>query len=163
MTAFVGIDPGLDGALAYLHGTYLELYDIPTLSLRRNGKSKRELDLAGLAHLMGEMTAGRTCHVYIEQVGAMPGQGVSSMFSFGKTYGGILGVVATLQLPHTLVAPATWKKAMGVKGGKDASRARASALLPAHAGHWRRVKDDGRAEAALIALYGQRQLHQEAA
>jgi crossover junction endodeoxyribonuclease RuvC len=87
----------------------------------------------------------------------MPGQGVASMFAFGKAFGITIGVVSTLGIPSTLVSPVTWKKAMKVPG-KDAARARASQIMPAAAHHWPRVKDDGRAEAALLATYGLRSL-----
>ena len=90
----------------------------------------------------------------------MPGQGVSSVFAFGKGFGIVLGVLAANFVPLELVAPAAWKRAIGIPSGsgKDASRARASALLPHLAGHWSRSKDDGLAEAVLIALWGARKI-----
>lgn len=78
------------------------------------------------------------------------------MFAFGKAYGTLRGVVAALGIPMTVVSPVTWKRALGVPAAKDGARARASQLLPDAAAHWQRVKDHGRAEAALIALYGLR-------
>ncbi|NDC04371.1 MAG: hypothetical protein EBZ81_15760 [Betaproteobacteria bacterium] len=89
----------------------------------------------------------------VEQVNAMPGQGVSSMFSFGQAYGVVLGVLAGLSIPATAVTPAIWKKALKLNSGKDAARAKAAQLWPSHAGEFKRVKDDGRAEAALLAYY----------
>lgn len=149
----VGIDPGLSGALAWYDGETLTVEDMPTLSLTRGGKAKRAVDGSRLAALLRP----RVDHVVIERVAAMPKQGVSSVFSFGQTYGLILGVVAALQIPHTTVPPATWKRALGVPKAKDGARARATELLPEWADRWARAKDDGRAEAALIALYGSRQ------
>jgi crossover junction endodeoxyribonuclease RuvC len=153
-----GIDPGLTGAVCFAdpsNPTTCRAYDLPVHVLLRGGKKKRELDIAGL---IGILTEHRLDHVFLEQVGAMPGQGVSSVFAFGKTYGVILGVIAARTIPLTLVTPATWKRALGVPKAKDAARARASQLLPEAAAQWRLKKHDGRAEAALIALYGARRL-----
>lgn len=157
-----GVDPGLSGALAF-YGTLdtgispidCLTYDMPTLSLVRGGKNKREVDAHSLARLLKSRPID---HAFLEQVGAMKAQGVSSMFSFGKSYGIVIGVLATLEIPMTLVPPVRWKKAMAVPAAKDGARARASQLMPAFAWQWTRVKDDGRAEAACIALYGWREL-----
>jgi crossover junction endodeoxyribonuclease RuvC len=154
-----GIDPGLSGALFFLDPSRLlagEAVDLPIHVLTRGGKKKRELDIAGL---IGILTAHRLDHVFLESVGAMPGQGVSSVFAFGKTYGVILGVIAARTIPLTLVTPAVWKRALGVPKAKDGARARASQLLPEAASQWTLKKHDGRAEAALLALYGARQIN----
>ncbi|MGE5548417.1 MAG: hypothetical protein ACM33T_16045 [Solirubrobacterales bacterium] len=98
--------------------------------------------------------AGPIAHAFVEAVGAMPGQGVSSVFAFGKVFGLVLGILAANFIPHTLVPPQRWKRTLGVPADKDGARARASQLLPAHAGLWCRAKDDGRAEAALLAYFG---------
>ena len=153
-----GCDPGLSGAVALLDaatGAVIDILDMPTLALSRSGKAKRELDPHALAGAIGR---DRIAHAFVEQVGAMPGQGVSSVFSFGKSYGVVIGVLATLGVPMTFVAPAVWKRALQVPAAKDGARARASQLLPAAAAHWPLVKHDGRAEAALIATYGLRTL-----
>lgn len=149
-----GIDPGLDGAVAFYdtEAGNVETIDMPTLSLSRGGKAKREVD----AHALVRLFDRRIGHAFVEQVGAMPGQGTSSMFAFGKGYGIVLGVLAASGVPMTLVAPRRWKTALGVPTAKDGSRARASQLFPAATEQWKRVKDDGRAESALIALYGAR-------
>jgi crossover junction endodeoxyribonuclease RuvC len=155
MTGLIlGVDPGLSGALAfYGPADYtLRIVDIPTHTLKRNGKEKREVDIYELARLIDE--AGSIARAFIEQVGAMPGQGVSSVFSFGKTYGQIIGVLAANFIPMEFVTPQTWKKGLKVPAAKDGSRARASQLLPHNAAIWSRAKDDGRAEAAMIALWG---------
>lgn len=154
----MGIDPGLSGAVAAcdtIAGSMV-LFDIPTFSLSRNGKSKREIDAVQLANLIA--ADRHPNHAFVEQVGAMPGQGVSGMFAFGKAYGIIIGVLAARGVPVTFVNPRVWKKALGVPTAKDGARARASQLMPASAEHWTRVKDDGRAEAALIAYWGVRSL-----
>lgn len=150
----LGIDPGLSGAIAFLDlaAGRLEVHDVPTFTLGRGGKMKREVDTVGLARLID--AGGPISHAYVEQVGAMPGQGVASMFAFGKVFGIILGILAAGFVPLTLVTPQKWKRALGVPAEKDGARARASQLLPAHAALWTRVKDDGRAEAAMIALWG---------
>jgi crossover junction endodeoxyribonuclease RuvC len=155
----VGCDPGLTGALFFIdprNPVTGQAIDLPVHRLVRGGKKKRELDIAGL---IGILTAHRLDHVFLEQVGAMPGQGVSSVFAFGKTYGVLLGVVAAHTIPMTLVAPAVWKRALSVPKAKDGARARASQLLPEAAFQWVLKKHDGRAEAALLALYGVRMLN----
>lgn len=158
MTYFIGIDPGLSGAIArYDPATNdLAVYDVPTHELKRNGKTKREVDLHSLARIMDDLTTLPDGSILIEQVGSMPGQGVSSVFAFGKVYGILLGVSAATFVPLDTVTPAVWKKVMGVTASKDGSRAKASSLLPQWSHYWARVKDDGRAEAALLAIYAAR-------
>ena len=155
MTYFIGIDPGLSGAIARYEPKTNDLiiHDVPTHELKRNGKAKREVDLHGLARIMDDLTKDTGGSILIEQVGSMPGQGVSSVFAFGKVYGILLGVSAATFVPLDTVTPAVWKKAMGVTASKDGSRAKASSLLPQWSHYWSRAKDDGRAEAALIAFY----------
>lgn len=152
----LGIDPGLSGAIAAYDGAGLRVQDVPTLKASSRG---REVDWPALADTVKGMCMWDVpSHVFIERVGAMPGQGVSSMFKFGFVAGGLRGLIAAYERPVTYVTPVAWKRALGVQKGKDASRARASELIPSGAHYWQRVKDDGRAEAALIALYGWRQL-----
>lgn len=155
----IGIDPGLKGAIARLDTTAgtLDVQDVPTFELKRNNKTKREIDYHSLARLVDDMAKEAGTRIVIELVGAMPGQGVSSMFAFGKAFGVLIGVSAATFCPIEFVTPAVWKKAMGVTASKDGARARASMLFPQQAHLWARVKDDGRAESALIALYGSRQ------
>jgi crossover junction endodeoxyribonuclease RuvC len=154
-----GVDIGLSGAVALLDaatGGVIDIWDMPTLALTRGGKNKRDLDPHSLAAALGR---DRIAHAFVEQVGAMSGQGVSSVFAFGKSYGITIGVLATLGVPMTFVSPQVWKKALGVPAAKDGARARASQLLPSAAHHWSLVKHDGRAEAALIAYHGLRTLN----
>jgi crossover junction endodeoxyribonuclease RuvC len=153
-----GIDPGLDGAVFFLalhDPADSEAVDLPIHLLLRGGKKKRELDVLDTLALLSNRPI---VHAFLEQVGPMPGQGVSSVFSFGKTYGVILGVIAAHAIPLTLVAPVSWKRALNVPKAKDGARARASQLLPAAAQQWSLARHHGRAEAALLALYGARTL-----
>ena len=158
MTLILGVDPGLSGALALFDagtGTIKDVIDTPTHEIR----GKRHIDPQGLAQIMDTWTVdGKIDLAIIEEVGAMPGQGVSSMFKFGTCYGVILGLCAAFFIPTVTVRPATWKKAMGLTGGKDHSRQMVCRMFPRGAGRFARVKDDGRAEAVLLACYGARNL-----
>jgi crossover junction endodeoxyribonuclease RuvC len=149
----LGIDPGLSGAIA-IYNIYTEelvVMDMPTVEMTRNGKHKREVSPA----LVADVIAGKgAVRAYMERVSAMPGQGVSSMFSFGRSAGVVEGVLAAYEIPVTLVTPQAWMKAMGVRAGKDGSRERAMQLFPAYSTLFARKKDDGRSDAALIAKYG---------
>lgn len=156
-----GIDPGLGGAIAFLmpDGACVT-FDMPVHRLVRNGKNKGEIDAHGLAAMFWREHAA---HAFIEVVGAMPGQGVTSMFSLGRSYGTVIGVLAAVGVPTTFVSPRKWKSSLGVPTAKDGARARASQLFPASAEQWALVKHDGRAEAALIALWGLRSFNAIAA
>jgi crossover junction endodeoxyribonuclease RuvC len=148
----VGLDPGLSGGIALLGlDGALKVLDMPTVEIDRGGKARREIDTAALADLLRDAGAA---HAWLERVASRPGQGVASMFAFGRGVGQIEGVLAALRLPMSYVTPQAWRKALRVPDGKDGSRLRASQIMPAYAGEWRRAKDDGRAEAALIAMYG---------
>ena len=147
----LGIDPGLSGALAFYDELDLIIYDIPTLQITRNGKNKRQIDLSGLLRIMG---AHNTHTCFLENVNAMPGQGVSSMFQMGRGYGQIEMGLMACRVPVTYITPQVWKKALSVPKDKDGARQRASQLMPQYAHNWDLKKHDGRAEAALIALYG---------
>ncbi len=125
------------------------------MTVDRNGKAKRQVSANELAELLN-LYAGKDCHVYVERVSAMAGQGVTSVFSFGRSFGMIEGILAALKMPVTFVAPATWTRAIGRSPGKDASRARAMELFPNYEYFFKRVKDDGRADAALIAHWGRK-------
>ena len=151
----IGIDPGLSGAIAIISTESLKIFDMPTMTVERNGKAKRQVSASELAEML-YLYSGRDCHVYCERVGAMAGQGVTSVFSFGRSFGMIEGILAAYRLPVTFVPPATWVKAIGRGQGKDASRARAMELFPSDQDQFKRVKDDGRADAALIAYWGSR-------
>jgi crossover junction endodeoxyribonuclease RuvC len=149
----IGIDPGLSGAVAVISPESLKIFDMPTMTVERNGKAKRQVSATELAHIFANFNSNDT-HVYVEKVSAMAGQGVTSVFSFGRSFGMIEGILAAFKLPVTYVAPATWVKAVGRGQGKDASRARAMELFPNNQADFKRVKDDGRSDAALIAYWG---------
>jgi crossover junction endodeoxyribonuclease RuvC len=155
----VGIDPGLTGAVTFLdpESLKIEIVDMPVHTLTRGGKTKRSLDLAGLVTLLDP--ARLISHAWVELAAAMPHQGVAGVFSFGQSFGAILGILAAYKIPVSVVAPAVWKRALHVAKSKDAARARASQLLPKAAGNWPLKKHDGRAESALLAVYGARELN----
>lgn len=147
---YLGIDPGLSGAIAAILPDGLEFYDMPTFQI----KGKTHLDYAGLAYILRRYAIQSDCMVAIELVGAMPGQGVSSMFKFGQCYGAALATLATLKIPYQTVTPPVWKRTFRLIGeDKDASRARALELFPSAAEHLKRKKDHGRADALLLAEY----------
>lgn len=153
----LGIDPGANGALAVLQdGRLVEILDMPTTVVRRGSREVREVN----GPLLGALTAklGPVDAAYLELVGAMPGQGVSSMFAFGRAVGVVEGVLGALGIPVSKVPPQVWQRAMRVRGGKDGARERAMQLHPARAESFARKKDDGRADAVLIAGYGHTEL-----
>lgn len=143
----VGVDPGKSGAIALLtiDGDLVDAYDMPVVD--------GLISPAVLASYEGWRTTPYRFHAVIEDVHAMPGQGVTSMFSFGRSVGVVEGVFGALGVPVTRVAPAKWKKSFGLSRDKGESRRRALELWPSSARLFERVKDDGRAEAALIALW----------
>lgn len=149
----IGIDPGLSGAVAFYDTVTkdIEIHDMPTVEVTRNGKAKRELSAAMLSEIL---TSRKADGAFLERVNAMAGQGVSSVFSFGRSSGIVEGILAAYDIPTTLVTPQAWQKAVGQRGGKDGSRERAMQLFPAQAALFSRKKDDGRSDAALIAYYG---------
>lgn len=149
----VGIDPGASGALAFFDAQAgrLCVVDMPVLEVLRGGKAKREINPTLLADTIRQQ-APRVA--YVEKVGAMPGQGVSSMFQFGRGVGMVEGVLAALAVPVVYVTPQRWQKDVGLRGGKDGARLRAIELFPGFAQLFARKKDDGRADAALIAWHG---------
>ena len=157
MKIFIGIDPGLSGAIAFfdVEKGHLSVGDMPVVEVKRNNKVKREVSPAALADILraGIGPFSPVTHAVLERVGAMPGQGVTSVFSFGRSVGIVEGILASLYIPVTIVQPQAWQKAAGVRGGKDGSRLRASELFPNYAELFARKKDDGRADAALMAWY----------
>jgi len=148
MDVIIGIDPGLTGAIAVLNGGTVEMHDMPTVTAT---KGRAEINhhelLAILRRAEGSV-------VWLERVGAMPGQGVTSMFRFGQVLGAIEMACAACSLPVRYVTPAVWKRHCGLVRDKDAARGLALQRFPDCANDLRRKKDAGRAEAALIALYG---------
>jgi crossover junction endodeoxyribonuclease RuvC len=162
---FLGIDPGITGAIAMLDGdtNEVELFDTPLVTIKAGKSLKNEMNAAQVALMMQSITAGKEAMVTIEKVQAMPGggertMGATSAFNFGKGFGIWLGIIAALQLPFEQVHPMTWKSAVlrGMPKEKDASRVRAMELFPKAAKHLSRKKDHGRADALLLAVYGKR-------
>jgi crossover junction endodeoxyribonuclease RuvC len=155
MKYILGIDPGLSGAFCLYNPEDIIFFDMPTLEITRNGKKKRQLDLYAIARFIDEHSANIEKAV-IENPGAMPGQGSTSMFAFGFNCAAAQMAVAANFIPMTLVRPATWKHDMGLSKDKDATRLKASQMFPQWAHYFSRVKDDGRAEALLIACFGEK-------
>ncbi|MGP1257084.1 MAG: crossover junction endodeoxyribonuclease RuvC [Kiloniellales bacterium] len=158
----VGIDPGLSGAIAVISDSgdhIVDCIDMPTLELKRGRKNKRELDHVELALAMLRLCDGASA-VFVERVQSMPGQGVSSSFAFGRATGIVIGLTAAQQVPLHEIAPVRWRRLVGLKSGsgKDAARALCKRNWPVNAPLWSRVKDEGRADAALIALAGLKSL-----
>jgi len=151
MTGILGIDPGLSGGLALLHGgAIIQAAPMPVVKVAGKG----EVDLARLGALLRDWAPA--C-AWVEQQQSMPRQGVASSFRTGQNYGTLLGFLQASGVPVALVRPAVWKRAMGVPSDKAAAVAIASRLLPSSSHWWPRRGDDGIAEAALLAVYGSRQ------
>lgn len=152
MTFLLGIDPGIEGAWAVLD-SFGHLVSTGDLPVAGEG-TKRMVS----APLFGAIVRHWSIqHAFIERVGAMPGQGVSSMFRFGRAVGVLEGAIAAHDIPISYVAPQVWKRHFGLPAEKEASRQRAIETWPDKASiHFNRKKDHGRAEAALIGLWGVR-------
>ena len=148
----LGIDVGISGGIALLDGGKLvEVRDMPTVSKVVNGKKKRRIDARELYELL---RFEKLEHAFVEIVTARPNQGVSSMFAFGQASGIAEGVCASVTPNVTGVRPQTWKKYFKLGSDKTSSRELAIEKWPDHADRFKRIKDDGRAEAALIGLWG---------
>lgn len=163
MTGYIiGVDPGLTGAIALYHPDTGSLFieDVPIHVLKRGTSNKRHVDLMGVARIVDNFIGLATAEAaaspiaYVEKVGSRPGEAPAYAFDFGRTTGILLGVCAAHFLRIEQVTPQQWKRVLGVPAAKDGARARASQYFPRHSHLWTRVKDDGRAEAALIAFYG---------
>lgn len=153
---FVGADPGFTGALAVYHPTTgnLTVMDMPVV---KNPKGRTELNLHEL-HSILTPPKGEPIKAMVELVAARPKQGVSSVFRFGQGYGALQMAIVAHQIPIEFVTPTKWKKYFGLTKDKGVSRGLASQMFPGSAKLFSRVKDDGRAEAALIALYASKQV-----
>ena len=146
----IGIDPGLTGAIAII-GEHINIFDMPVMAKSTKGN---QVDGYGLASLLSGCKEAGTV-VFLEQVGAMPKQGVTSMFNFGHGYGMIQGVLFALEIPFTLVTPQKWKKYHSLIGKqKDMARTLCIQRHPPLSQHLKLKKHIGRADALLIAEYG---------
>jgi len=151
-----GIDPGFTGAIS-IYRPSLNLIEVHDMPVMKSAKGKTILNLHGVLDLLGR--EDDTPHMaVIEQVGAMPGQGVSSTFRFGEGFGQLTMAIAAQGLPVHFVTPRRWKGHFTLSRDKGVSRSVASQRFPQIAPQFARVKDDGRAEACLIALYGKEKL-----
>lgn len=160
----VGIDPGKTGAVAVYtpvqgrrHDLCWTVHDCPTVKVKVNGVMKDMPAPNLMANILRGLSAREAVHVFIEKVGPMPKQGVTSMFNFGMNFGQWQGIVAAFGGAWTLVTPQRWKKSMMVgmpKKVKDAARIRAIQLFPEMSDQLARKKDIGRADALLIGEYG---------
>ena len=151
----IGIDPGLSGAIAVLkNNKVLNLFDMPIMS--EGKKNKRQLNSALLVSLLKDniLNDEEDVAVVVEQVNAMPGQGVTSMFNFGQTFGAIKGICAALELPIFFVRPSRWKKHFElINSSKDSSRTKAIEMYPSLSNHLAKKKDVNKSDAILIARY----------
>ncbi len=154
MKLILGIDPGLTGSLALYNPATKEVVDIKDMPIHMI-KDKKHIDLYQLAGWFDEHSKTITSAI-IEDPSAMPGQGVTSMFRFGQACGVMAGMTAAFFIPIIFVKPAVWKMQMGLTHDKDQSRRKASHMFPREAGRFAKKKDDGRAEALLLAVYGER-------
>jgi crossover junction endodeoxyribonuclease RuvC len=151
MSGVLGIDPGLSGALALWRDGQWTLLDMPIV-----GDSKRhEINGPALCAWLREQHPN---HAFLEYAAARPGQGVTSMFRFGVSYGSIKMALSAIGVAYTVITPAKWKLAVGVPTGadKEASRQRALQLFPDQAANLARKKDHARADAMLLAYFGMR-------
>lgn len=142
----LAVDPGKSGAIAAIDrdGNLHDTWDMPVVDKRISAPL-----LADILVPLQPVTDVLVC----EDVHAMPGQGVTSMFTFGRGLGVVEGVALGAGIPVRWVSPARWKRALGLSADKGASRRRATELWPSQSSMFARVKDDGRSEAALIAYY----------
>jgi crossover junction endodeoxyribonuclease RuvC len=150
----IGIDPGISGAISILENKkILEVYDTPTMIDGK--KNKKQINGAQVTNIIKErLKDGKEVIVVVEHVNAMPGQGVTSMFNFGQSFGVIKGICAALGLPIYFVRPSKWKKHFNlIKTNKDASRTKVIEAYPEISSKLHRKKDSNRADAILIALY----------
>ena len=150
----IGIDPGLNGAIAVLQDNKVkEIFDVPVMP--EGKKNKRQLNSAQLVKLLKDIISdSKEVVVIVENVSAMPGQGVTSMFNFGQTFGAIKGICAALGLPIFFVRPAKWKKHFDlINSSKDASRTKAIEMYPSLSDQLSKKKDVNKSDAILIARF----------
>lgn len=150
----LGIDPGISGAISVLENKkILDVFEMPTMIDGK--KSKRQVNGAQLTSIIKkQFTNDKEIVVVVEHVNAMPGQGVTSMFNFGQSFGVVKGICAALSLPIFLIRPAKWKKHFDLlKTNKDASRTKVIQIYPEICDKVSKKKDSNKADAILIARY----------
>ena len=152
----IGIDPGLSGSICFLeNGKILDVVEMPTMIDGK--KNKRQVNGAQIFYEISKRISKIekvNLKVVIEQVSAMPGQGVTSMFNFGQSFGILKGICSAMQLPMYFVRPTKWKKYFGlINSEKDASRTRAIEMFPYFSSHLSKKKDSNKADAILIASF----------
>ena len=152
----IGIDPGISGSICFFQdGIIKDVIEMPTMTDGK--KNKRQVNGAQIFNEISERIKKidkKNIKVVIEQVSAMPGQGVTSMFNFGQSFGVIKGICSAMQLPIHFIRPTKWKKYFNlIKTSKDASRSRAIEIFPKASEKLKRKKDSNKADAILIASY----------
>ncbi len=152
----IGIDPGISGAICFFeNGKIIDVIEMP--SMAEGKKNKRQVNgnqlFNEISSRLSESNQDKV-RVVVEHVTAMPGQGVTSMFNFGQSFGVIKGICSAMQLPIYFVRPTKWKKYFNlIKTSKDASRSRAIEIFPKFSEKLKRKKDTNKADAILIASY----------
>ena len=152
----IGIDPGISGSICFFEdGKILDVIEMPTMN--EGKKNKRQVNGAQIYNEIIDRInklQRQDVRVVVEQVSAMPGQGVTSMFNFGQSFGIIKGICSAMQLPLYFVRPAKWKKYFNlIKSEKDASRTRAIEIFPYFSSQLSKKKDSNKADAILIASF----------
>ena len=152
----IGIDPGISGSICFFqNGKILDVIDMPTMT--EGKKNKRQVNGAQIYNEIYKRVKrieNQNIRVVIEQVSAMPGQGVTSMFNFGQSFGILKGICSAMQLPMYFIRPAKWKKYFNLLNSeKDASRTRAIEIFPYFSSNLSKKKDTNKADAILIASF----------
>ena len=152
----IAIDPGISGSICFFEdGQIIEVIEMPTMTDGK--KKKKQVNGAQIYNEISQKINQKdkqNIRVVIEQVSAMPGQGVTSMFNFGQSFGILKGICSAMQLPMYFVRPSKWKKYFGlIKSEKDASRTRAIEMFPYFSSHLSKKKDSNKADAILIASF----------
>ncbi len=147
----MGIDPGFSGGIALLSESDLIVTDIPIVKYLK----KKEVDAEAFSRIV-EAASKRTLFAIIEDVHSMPNQGVASTFKFGYNAGILYGVLKAFGIQVIKVKPAIWKSGLNLSRNKKESIFLAKKLFPCHTEYFKRAKDDGRAEAALLAHFGKK-------
>ena len=160
----IGIDPGITGSLCFFEdGKIIDVVEMPNMP--EGKKKKRQVNGAQTFYEIFSRTKGldkRNIKVVIEQVSAMPGQGVTSMFNFGQSFGVLKGICSAMQLPVYFVRPAKWKKYFNlINSEKDASRTKAIEVFPYFSSNLSKKKDSNKADAILIASFFYETYHLE--